>query len=258
MANNGLIKIAGASNSADIYIKAKNTTNINTYGPDGFISVIPTNNSNVNSGKGGGYGGGIRCFNAGYDSAPLTNTGTSHFYGFHCKNSKYGAGAHTGLYVSVNSDNGNDGEGGTTNSYTNYAAYLNAYNNGAGSAYAIYVSNGTAAKSGGGDWSSTSDSRVKTIGDNYATGLAEVIQLQPKYYKYNGLADHAPDDDVNRVGLIAQEVETVIPSLVTKQNGKIDDVDVEDLRELDTSELKFAMINAIKELNERLTAIEQG
>jgi len=257
MANNGLIKIAGASNSADIYIKAKNTTNINTYGPDGFISVIPTNNSNVNSGKGGGYGGGIRCFNAGYDSAPLTNTGTAHFYGFHCKNTKYGAGTNIGMYSNMYSANGNDGENGTTYSYTNYAAYLSAYNSGTGSAYAVYVSSGIAAKSGGGDWSSTSDSRVKTIGDNYTTGLAEIIQLQPKHYKYNGLADHAPDDDIARVGLIAQEVESIIPSLVTDSVAEIDGVEVDDLKELDTSELKFAMINAIKELNERLTAIEQ-
>ena len=256
MANNGLINIIGAANTADIYVKAKNTTNVNLYGPDGYISVIPKNSVNSNNGKGGGYSSTIRCFNAGYDSAPSTNTYTSAFYGYYCKNSHYGAGSHVGIHSEVFSDNASDGEGGTNNSYTNYAGYFSALNQGAGSAYAIYIGSGTAAKSGGGDWSSTSDSRVKTIGSNYTTGLSELIQLQPKYYKYNGKSDHAPDDDINRVGLIAQEAEAVIPSLVTKTQGSIDDVDVDDLRELDTSELKFALINAIKELNTRLTALE--
>jgi len=260
MENNGLMYIKGSDNAADVYVKAKNNTNPNSvsYGPDGYISVVPTNNSNVNSGKGGGYGSNIVAFNAGYDSGPLTNTGSADFTGFKCKNSKYGAGSNVGARIEMYSANGNDGEGGTTNSDSNYGIIVTAQNPGAGSAYAIYSSTGTCAKSGGGEWASTSDSRVKTVGDNYTTGLSEIIQLEPKYYKYNGKTAHAPDDDINRVGLIAQEAESVIPSLVTKTNGKIDDVDVDDLRELDTSELKFALINAIKELNTRLEALENA
>jgi hypothetical protein len=120
----------------------------------------------------------------------------------------------------------------------------------------MYIANGLAAKPNGGDWASASDSRVKTVGDNYTTGLSDLIQLEPKYYKYNGKADGAPDDGVNYVGLIAQEAEAVIPSLVSQGKSEIDGVEVDDFRMMDTSELQYALINAIKELNTRLLALE--
>jgi hypothetical protein len=134
--------------------------------------------------------------------------------------------------------------------------YADARNDGSGSAYGMYIANGLAAKPGGSTWATASDSRVKTIGDNYITGLTELVQLQPKYYKYNGKADGAPDDGVDYVGLIAQEAEVVIPSLVSKGTHEIDDVEVADFRMMDTSELQYALINAVKELNTRLTALE--
>ena len=134
--------------------------------------------------------------------------------------------------------------------------YADARNDGSGDAYGMYIATGLAAKPSGGDWASASDSRVKTIGDNYITGLTELVQLQPKYYKYNGKADGAPNDGVDYVGLIAQEAETVIPSLVSQGKSEIDSVEVDDFRMLDTSELQYAIINAVKELNTRLIALE--
>ena len=136
--------------------------------------------------------------------------------------------------------------------------YADARNNGSGDAYGMYIANGLAAKPSGGDWASASDSRVKTIGDNYTTGLTELVQLQPKYYKYNGKADGAPDDGIDYVGLIAQEAETIIPSLVRKGKSEIDSVEVDDFRMMDTSELQYAIINAVKELNTRLEALENA
>lgn len=139
-----------------------------------------------------------------------------------------------------------------------HSFYSDARNNGSGDAYGIYIANGLAAKPSGGDWASSSDSRAKTIGDNYTTGLTELLQLQPKHYKYNGKAQGAPDDGVDYVGLIAQEAETVIPSLVYESKNEIDGVEVNDFRMLDTSELQYAIINAVKELNTRLEALENA
>lgn len=141
-------------------------------------------------------------------------------------------------------------------SYDYCSFTASATNSGSGSAYGMYISAGSAAKPNGGSWATASDSRVKTVGDNYATGLSDLIQLEPKYYKYNGKADGAPDDGVDYVGLIAQEAEVVIPSLVSKGTHEIDDVEVDDFRMMDTSELQYALINAVKELNTRLTALE--
>ena len=110
--------------------------------------------------------------------------------------------------------------------------YADARNDGSGAAYGMYIAAGLAAKPSGGDWASASDSRVKTIGDNYTTWLTELVQLQPKYYKYNGKADGAPDDGVDYVGLIAQEAETVIPSLVSQGKSEIDGVEVDEVGEI--------------------------
>ena len=142
----------------------------------------------------------------------------------------------------------------SSNNLYSFQAY--AINSGSGDAYGMYISAGSAAKPSGGDWASASDSRVKTVGDNYTTGLSDLIQLEPKHYKYNGKADGAPNDGVDYVGLIAQEAEIVIPSLVSKSKHEIDDVEVDDFRMMDTSELQYALINAVKELNTRLTALE--
>ena len=58
------------------------------------------------------------------------------------------------------------------------------------------------------------------------------------------------------VGLIAQEVETVFPNTVRQEAGFIDGQPVTDLRGLDTSELTYALINAVKEIASRIEALE--
>jgi hypothetical protein len=58
------------------------------------------------------------------------------------------------------------------------------------------------------------------------------------------------------IGLIAQECETVFPEMVAQHSATIDGIAVTDMRILDTAPLIFALINAIKELNARIAALE--
>jgi hypothetical protein len=58
------------------------------------------------------------------------------------------------------------------------------------------------------------------------------------------------------IGLIAQECESVMPELVDKKRGYIDGVEVQDLRDIDTGPLVFALINAVKTLTARIEALE--
>ena len=144
--------------------------------------------------------------------------------------------------------------------------------------------NGPAYKPSGGSWAATSDARIKTVTGDYVTGLAEVIALNPITFNYKGndtptadgssslfadaKADAAPypasphyaaaRDGTTFVGLIAQEVEPLFPGMVTQRDGYIDGQEVTDLRNLDTSELIFALVNAVKELSDRLTLLEAG
>ena len=123
---------------------------------------------------------------------------------------------------------------------------------------------GTGFKPGGGSWNASSDARIKNVICDYTAGLADVIRLHPVEYQY--LNNHSnpgddtdaptpPDDKVYR-GLVAQEAETVMPEMVTQTKGMIDGVHVEDFRVLDTTALTFALVNAIRELNAKVDALQ--
>ncbi len=84
-----------------------------------------------------------------------------------------------------------------------------------------------------------------------------MLQLRPVHFNYKkefgwGTASY--------VGLIAQEVEQVVPSMV----HDIEVNDISDFREIDPNEITYMLINAVKELkaeNEalkaRIEALEQ-
>jgi hypothetical protein len=111
---------------------------------------------------------------------------------------------------------------------------------------------GQAYKPGGGSWVNSSDARIKTIERPYELGLNEILELEPVVYRFKG--NDAARGKQSRtagkqfVGLVAQEVERVFPGMVTKRKGHIDGREVDDFRDLDTSELIFALVNAVKTL----------
>jgi Chaperone of endosialidase len=129
-------------------------------------------------------------------------------------------------------------------------------------------------KPAGGPWSDSSDARIKTVVSDYEHGLAEVLQLAPKRYTYKGndtvaptTATKLPYEDsphysvaiagTEYIGLIAQEVETVMPEMVTLATGYIDGKNkIHNIRRLDTGALIYALVNSIKELHARVQALE--
>jgi hypothetical protein len=132
---------------------------------------------------------------------------------------------------------------------------------------------GTAYKVNGGSWAAQSDERIKTVTGNYATGLDAILKLQPVTYTYNGndtpelpeektvpyknsIHHRVASDGTKFIGLVAQQVEGHMPEMVKKINGYIDGAPVADLRTLDTSPLIFALINAVKTLNNRIAELE--
>lgn len=151
------------------------------------------------------------------------------------------------------------------------------------------IHNANALKPGGGAWTDTSDIRIKNVLGEYKRGLDEIARLRPIYYTFKGNdTDEAPahiklgipDEDAKiadlpltvpypnsthslvaksatkYTGLVAQEVEAVLPEMVTKSNGYIDGTAVDDLLILDTSPLVFALVNAVKELKARIEVLE--
>lgn len=104
-------------------------------------------------------------------------------------------------------------------------------------------------KVGGGSFNSYSDSRYKQDITAYGKGLAEIKQVEPKNYRYT--AEFMKSDSPSQafVGVIAQELEgTAFANCVkTDANG---------YKIVDTSELTFALINAVKELSSRIEQLE--
>ncbi len=114
---------------------------------------------------------------------------------------------------------------------------------------------GGAFKPGGGTWADISDARIKTDVTDYAAGLAEIIQLRPVSYRF--VPETGRGTKVH-YGLIAQEVETVMPEMVTQTSATVGDVEYSDMRSLDTQALIYALVSAVKELSTRVVALEGG
>jgi hypothetical protein len=131
----------------------------------------------------------------------------------------------------------------------------------------VVVISGTGRKPGGGAWDVPSDSRLKQHVAAYAGGLDIIRQLTPVSFNY--LPATGFDPDVRHVGLIAQDVEGIMPNAVKSlavetmpeataawhpESVSTFYADLREVRVTNTNEAFYAMLNAIKELDARLTA----
>jgi hypothetical protein len=126
----------------------------------------------------------------------------------------------------------------------------------AGTTLAVY---GEAQKSNGAAWTVMSDVRTKKDINEFSEGLDKLMEVNPVRFKYkntNGL----PNADAEQVGILAHEIKPVFPYMINEVKGKVSEEDTEetDLLTFNSSALQFVMINAIKELNNRLQSIEQS
>jgi microcystin-dependent protein len=107
----------------------------------------------------------------------------------------------------------------------------------------------TVEKVGGGSFASYSDQRYKQDIVVYDKGLNEIKTLVPQKFRYTREFMRAKKPSKEFVGLIAQMVETgpFASCVSTDENG---------YKTVDVSELTFALINAVKELSDRLEKLE--
>jgi hypothetical protein len=143
---------------------------------------------------------------------------------------------------------------------------------------------GVAHKVGGGSWTAASDDRIKIVLGDYDVGLDEVLAMRPVAFAYKG--NDTPTDALGRtvagkiepyagaapfpasphyavatnettfIGFIAQELEAICPGMVTQTAGFIDGEAVTDLRNVDVSNLVYALVNAVKTLAARVGQLE--
>ena len=108
-------------------------------------------------------------------------------------------------------------------------------------------------------WSTTSDRRIKkNIVDNNS-GLDILNQIQIRNFEYRTEKEIVDFDNPKaavvkkegvQLGVIAQELEKVLPDCVTTQSTGI--------KTVDSDNLTWYLINAVKELSAKVTALEAG
>lgn len=109
----------------------------------------------------------------------------------------------------------------------------------------------------GGNVESTSDVRVKDYVAPWNAGLAEVEQILPVSYQYNGLAGTRADGNTY-IGVNAEAVQSLIPEMVSAYKTRLDDEDEDEVELLTvtTQPLVMALVNAVRELSVRIRALE--
>jgi hypothetical protein len=125
--------------------------------------------------------------------------------------------------------------------YQNVASgYLGA----SGSAlYAYSTNGGYVLLNASSVWVAASDAKRKRNFETYSNGLSAILGLQPKLYNM----DFQKDGDEKQVGLVAQEVKDFIPKAYEDNNNFIG---------LNYNAIIVTMVNAIQELNAKITQLE--
>lgn len=104
-------------------------------------------------------------------------------------------------------------------------------------------------------WTITSDVRVKENISPFTDGLDLLMQIKPINYTYNGLAGLPRD---NGIGVIAQDIQKIAPYTISPYMRKLnpDDKEETELLGFDSHALTFILINAVKELANRVQLLE--
>jgi hypothetical protein len=117
--------------------------------------------------------------------------------------------------------------------------------------------NGNAAKSvGGSTWTVTSDLRLKKDISKYTDGLNVITKINPIWFRYNGKGGSKMGD--MQVGVAAQEMKEIAPYTVGRFKAKYDEKSTEETEfyNFDYSAIGYALINAVKELDAKVKALE--
>lgn len=114
-----------------------------------------------------------------------------------------------------------------------------------------------AFKLGGGMWATTSDKRVKKDINLYKKGLKEILSINPVSYKYDKAIVNLSDETY--VGVIAQEVQEVVPTMVKEHDfTDISKKKHEGYLSVDPNEFTYMLINSIKEQQQLIESLQKN
>lgn len=102
----------------------------------------------------------------------------------------------------------------------------------------------------------SSDRRLKKNIQKLNDGLEKLRQINPVSFMFNGKGGTA--DGYEQIGVIAQELQQVFPKMVTERMGLLNETDTEKtaLLRIDPKPFTFILINAVKELADKVDSLE--
>ena len=121
-------------------------------------------------------------------------------------------------------------------------------------AYQLQLTTNSAAKPVSSAWTVASDARLKTNVHSFNDGLNLIEKINPVWFTYNGLGGMSKETGV---GTIAQELQEIAPYMIKKWKHKDENGTETEYLGVDYGAMDFVLVNAIKELNERLTKLEE-
>jgi hypothetical protein len=115
--------------------------------------------------------------------------------------------------------------------------------------------NGEGVKNTGlGNWTIVSDQRFKKDIHDFDDGLEKLLKVRPVRFRYNGRMHTDSDKEV--VGIIGQEIQEVFPYMTTQNSIAENGENLDDVLMFNGSALTYVMVNAIKELTNRVKELE--
>jgi len=121
----------------------------------------------------------------------------------------------------------------------------------------LTISGATATKASGTTWANPSDTRLKDNQELYTKGLDDLLQIVVKTWEFNGKGGSTKG--AKGLGVIADEIERVLPESVDTYSAKLNDEDETEtaIKRFDASEVIWLLVNSVKELSAELNELKQ-
>jgi hypothetical protein len=105
----------------------------------------------------------------------------------------------------------------------------------------------TAQKATGTTWSNPSDQRLKDNIRDYTKGTNELMQVRVREWEYNGKG--GTTEGMNGLGVIADEVMTILPNTVETYDAKLnaDDEETTAIKKFDATEITWLLVKTVQE-----------
>jgi hypothetical protein len=120
----------------------------------------------------------------------------------------------------------------------------------------LILAGSTAQKASGTTWSNPSDQRLKDNIRDYTKGTTELMQVRVREWEYNGKG--GTTEGLKGLGVVADEVMTVLPNTVETYDAKLnaDDTETTAIKKFDATEITWLLVKTVQELKAELDNVK--